>query len=199
MATDAYMFFERYQGGLLPSESTVDLGTEDKGELADDFIKNQCKNGDPTTGKLFEVEDYSFDIEQVLNIGSQSTGAGAGRVTFNAFSITRKIDIASPEFFQMACSGTPFKQVGLGLRKSSGGSAAGKFFVNFRFSLVAVKTLSWAHDEESPKETITFEYGALLVNYGRQGADGQIKQILGRGWDRTKNKADNNVPKIEAK
>jgi hypothetical protein len=29
---------------------------------------------------LFEVEDYSFDIEQVLNIGSQSSGAGAGKV-----------------------------------------------------------------------------------------------------------------------
>jgi hypothetical protein len=29
---------------------------------------------------LFEIEDYSFDIEQVLNIGSQSSGAGAGKV-----------------------------------------------------------------------------------------------------------------------
>jgi hypothetical protein len=44
---------------------------------------------------LFEVSDYSFDIEQVLNIGSQSSGAGAGKVTFNPFSITRKIDSAS--------------------------------------------------------------------------------------------------------
>ena len=33
----------------------------------------------------FEVSDYSFDIEQVLNIGSQSSGAGAGKVTFNPF------------------------------------------------------------------------------------------------------------------
>ncbi len=40
-------------------------------------------------GSLFEVEDYSFDVEQVLNIGSQSSGAGAGKVTFNPFSISR--------------------------------------------------------------------------------------------------------------
>jgi hypothetical protein len=33
----------------------------------------------------FEVNDYSFDIEQVLNIGSQGSGAGAGKVTFNPF------------------------------------------------------------------------------------------------------------------
>ena len=41
-------------------------------------------------------------IEQPLNIGSQSSGAGAGKVTFNPFSITRKIDKASPIFFQNA-------------------------------------------------------------------------------------------------
>jgi hypothetical protein len=32
-------------------------------------------------------------------IGSQSTGAGAGKVTFNPFSITRKIDKATPILF----------------------------------------------------------------------------------------------------
>ena len=39
---------------------------------------------------VFEIEDYSFDIEQVLNIGSQSSGAGAGKVTFNPFTIGGK-------------------------------------------------------------------------------------------------------------
>jgi bacteriocin-like protein len=33
-----------------------------------------------TTSKgLFEVEDYSFDVEQVLNIGSSGSGAGGGK------------------------------------------------------------------------------------------------------------------------
>ena len=36
---------------------------------------------------LFEIDDYSFDIEQVLNIGSQSSGAGAGKVSFNPFKV----------------------------------------------------------------------------------------------------------------
>jgi hypothetical protein len=31
-------------------------------------------------GQAFEIKDYSFDIEQTLSIGSQTTGAGAGRV-----------------------------------------------------------------------------------------------------------------------
>jgi len=32
---------------------------------------------------LAQVAGGSFEIEQVLNIGSQSSGAGAGKVTFN--------------------------------------------------------------------------------------------------------------------
>lgn len=181
MATDAYMFFVDYNDTYLKAESQVNLGSEDKGALFTPFQTAQGQTG------LFEVEDYSFDIEQTLNIGSQSTGAGAGRVTFNPFSITRKIDRASPFFYAMACAGQSFKKVGLGLRKSAGGTAAGRFFVNFRFSLVAVKTLAWAHDEESPKETITFEYGALLVYYGKQEANGDINEMNARGWNRVKN------------
>ena len=34
---------------------------------------------------LDKVNGGSFDIEQTLSIGSQSTGAGAGKVTFNPF------------------------------------------------------------------------------------------------------------------
>jgi hypothetical protein len=36
----------------------------------------------------------SAELEKVAAgaIGSQSTGAGAGKVTFNPFSITRKVD-----------------------------------------------------------------------------------------------------------
>jgi hypothetical protein len=31
-------------------------------------------------------------IEPTLHLGSQSSGAGAGKVTFNPFSITRRVD-----------------------------------------------------------------------------------------------------------
>ena len=123
----------------------------------------------PQQGTLFEIEDYSFDIEQTLNIGSQSSGAGAGRVTFNPFSITRKVDCASPVFFQLSCSGTPFKTVALGLRKAGGGQTSGRFFLVFTFKLVAVKTISWAHDDEAPKETVTFEYGGFNIMYHSRG------------------------------
>jgi len=42
-----------------------------------------------------EISDQEMDK---VSGGSQSTGAGAGKVTFNPFSITRKVDKSSPIF-----------------------------------------------------------------------------------------------------
>jgi hypothetical protein len=47
----------------------------------------------PATKELSEA-----DLELVTG-GSQSSGSGAGKVTFNPFSITRKVDKASPILF----------------------------------------------------------------------------------------------------
>jgi type VI secretion system secreted protein Hcp len=191
MAIDSYMYFKDYDKNFLESESQVSLKANGEPTDVISVFEEAVKAGKkPYRSGLFEVEDYSFDIEQVLNIGSQSSGAGAGKVTFNPFSITRKIDCASPLFYQKACSGTPFAQVGLGLRKSAGGTATGVMFLAFTFKLVAVKTVSWAHDDESPKETVTFEYGALNVQYCQQTPDGKLQPKDYGGWNRVKNIAD---------
>jgi type VI protein secretion system component Hcp len=177
-------------GPGLASESQVDMSQNTENLATQGPVSFQAA-AKATPPQLFEIEDYSFDVEQTLNIGSQSTGAGAGKITFNPFSITRKIDRQSPLFFQMACSGTAFKFVSLGLRKSSGGLVAGQIFLRFDFKLVAVKTVSWAHDDESPKETITFEYGALWVSYNQQASDGSMSAApVQTGWSRVTNTAD---------
>jgi len=181
MAIDSYMGFQDYNGSWLKSESQVDLSASQEPLMPSDF---------KTVGNVFEVEDYSFDIEQTLNIGSQSSGAGAGKITFNPFSITRKIDIASPRFFQMACSGVAFQLVQLVLRKSTGTDQAGQAFLRFDFKLVAVKTISWAHDDESPKETVTFEYGGLQIRYAQQEPSGKLLAPIAAGWNRVTNTSD---------
>jgi hypothetical protein len=73
--------------------------SEDRATIANTIDKSKQRSSAPTKDALSEqelnevsggLEDISFDIEQVLNIGSQSSGAGAGKVTFNPFSIPRK-------------------------------------------------------------------------------------------------------------
>jgi len=186
MAIDTCMWFQGYDGKFLESESQAD------------FSKDPQKSAVhyPPNGNIFEVEGYSFDIHQTLNIGSQSTGAGAGKVTFNPFSITRKIDKASPVLFQMACSGTAFQTVALVLRRSAGGSSAGAAFLKFTFKLVAVKTIAYAKSDEAPKEVVTFEYGGLVMEYWQQKPDGSMGTKVVDGWNRVKNILDSDSATI---
>lgn len=190
MAVDGYMFFKDYSDNFLESESQVEVKP---GKIPDPMFSS-FKFSDAQGKKgLFEVEDFSFDIEQTLNIGSQSTGAGAGKVTFNPFSINRKIDKASPLLFRMACAGTPFSDVRLGLRKSAGSDQSGIIYLVFCFKLVACKTIAWSYDDESPKEALTFEYGGLQVFYMNQKPDGTLDKQYAGGWNRVKNVRDDDA------
>ena len=191
MAVDAYLYFLPYTGSAITFESQVEIQSSASDSLGSSLSTYA------TSHYLCEVTDYSFDIEQILNIGSQSRGAGAGKVTFNPFSITRKIDQASPIMYANCCAGQPFKLVQLFLRKSAGGNTgqgeaqAGVTFARFDFKLVAVKTIAWAHDDESPTETLTFEYGAMQITYAMQNPNGQMNVLPTMGWNRVKNVQEN--------
>jgi len=174
MAFDTYMQFTDPNGTLIGGESQVQIDTSGESNLGKDI----------TQGKIFEISDFNFDIEQALNIGSQSSGAGAGKVTFNPFSITRNTDRLSPKLFTMCCAGQHFKVTSLYLRRAGGGAGgatgtgtqtSGTTFLRFDFALVAVKTISWSGSDgdEACKEEVTFEYGALQVRYVQQGVDGK--------------------------
>lgn len=53
---------------------------------------SDAEKGLETDGE-HELDEAELDeASGGLNVGSQSTGAGAGRVTFNPFSITRKLN-----------------------------------------------------------------------------------------------------------
>jgi hypothetical protein len=70
-------------------------------------------SSNPAAGKpsgWFEVKDFSFNVEQTLNIGSQSSGAGAGKITFNPLSFSIAPGSLDPKLFAMAASGTALKQ-----------------------------------------------------------------------------------------
>ncbi len=173
MAFDTYMTFKDSTGTPLKGESQVDFSKGTTGAL-DDGLK---------AGQVFEIDDFTFDIEQILNIGSQTSGIGSGKITFNPFSITRPTDRISPLLFTMCCTGEHFQQVSLYLRRAGGqggagglsNAASGWTFLRFDFALVGVATIEWsgADGDEKCKEAVTFKYGALQARYLQQGADGK--------------------------
>jgi type VI protein secretion system component Hcp len=66
----------------------------------------------PRPDKSMEIDSFSWGAaNNTLNIGSASSGASAGKITFNPFTITRKTDSASPSLYQACASGKHFSTV----------------------------------------------------------------------------------------
>ena len=181
MAVTSYLVLTPFSGSgpgpALGTESTVIIDRDISGATVS-----------PKT--LLELTSYSLDVSQSLNIGSAGTGAGAGKVTFNPFSISKRVDLLTPVLFQRCAAGTPFAKLDLLVVKASGGTAHPRVFLQYTFKLAAVATIAYSHDDESPQESVTFGYGTLQVRYAPQNPDGSLGQVVSAGWNRVTNTAD---------
>ncbi len=172
MAFDAFLVFT---GG---GEGATDI----KGETQDDEFKDK---------KAFEISEFNFDIENTLNIGSASGGAGAGKVQFNEFNVKKRTDTASHVLFLNCCTGGHFNDVYLVLRRSGGAKdASGLNYLKFSFKLVAVKKIAWSGTtgDDVCEEEVTFEYGAIKIEYRPQNEKGGLEVAKTAHWSRVKNK-----------
>ena len=80
-----------------------------KGESLDDKHKDEV-----------ELLSWSWGISQSSS-GSQSGGGGAGKVSFNDFNFTHKIDKASPNLMKACATGSHIKEATITVRKAGKG------------------------------------------------------------------------------
>lgn len=152
-------------------------------------------------GKSVDLSNYinlssvQYDFEQFPNIGSQSTGAGAGKILFNPLSITKTADQTSAPLFQAMASGTPYQFIEFLFVSTA--TADSKPVVRYKvlLKLAAVRTMSVssvACTTGCPgiAESVTFEYGGYIVFTYAQAANGSLLPAKVAGWNRIKNVAD---------
>lgn len=155
-------------------------------------IEGETQDEEMSGQKAFEVSEFNFDIENTLNIGSASGGAGAGKVQFNEFNVKKRTDKASPILFLNCCNGGHFNDVHLLLRKAGVEKAkSGGNYLKFSMKLVAVKKIGWSGTtgDDVCEEEVTFEYGAIKIEYWWQDEAGAVKGPKKTEWSRIKNKA----------
>ncbi len=179
MAFDAFLKFAK-GGPAAPADGIT-------GETRDDYFKG-----------WIEVKEFTFGIENTLNITSASGGAGAGKADFKEFTVKKQTDISSPYLAIVCGMGGHFSDVQLWLRKSgASGQSGGKPYLKYAFKLVAVKSVEWSGSsgDDVPEETVIFEYGAMKVEYFKQSEDGSIPDShdAQMAWSKTKNRNDFNV------
>jgi len=126
----------------------------------------------------FELKTFEFGVENPNTLGSATGGAGAGKAKFAPFKITRGVDIGSAPLFQACAAGCHFPEVWLYIRKAGGGATTSTplEYLVFKFYTMFVTNIGWSggEGEDAPTENVEFAYGAMIVNYKKQKADGTL-------------------------
>jgi type VI protein secretion system component Hcp len=135
--------------------------------------------GSPKAGWM-QVDDFAAAIEQTLNIGAQSTGAGAGKVTYHPMSFSTAPSSVDATLFTMAASGTAFEQIEVEILNGT------NVVQLYRYKLAAIKTIAWVLDKTTGKMKVqySFEYGGFHILTPMGG------KTFAAGWDRVKNVKD---------
>lgn len=144
-----------------------------------------------------DVTGYLLDLQQTLNIGSQSSGAGAGKVTFSDVTV----EILAQDFVQVVgdmSSRQSFQSCELKAYNADG--------LTLKFALVSpteVKLLGGTSDRDAqdsagrqvspPVVRVTLSYGAVQIM--SNGGNGTPVGVIGSsgsssvsgGWDQIKN------------
>lgn len=139
------------------------------------------------------ADEWSFSLENKLNIGPHTSGAGSGKAEFEVFTVKKQVDTASPHLYVACGRGAHFSNVDLKLFKAtgSGTSTSGtNLFLHWTFNMLAVEKVEWSYAEESPEETVTFRFGACKVIYYKQNDKGALTK-QGEGiWNQIANSTD---------
>lgn len=172
MAIDAFLYF--------PKTNRIEI----RGETRDEEM---------AAHKAFQLTGFGFGATSTLSTGSISGGAGGGKTDFEPFSINKKGDTGSCALFQTLCISDHIPEAVLELRRA-GGSAigSGATYMKFHFLQVVVSNITWAGDDEGINEDVTFEYGAMKIQYSTQDKTGKMSPATGSAgeaiWSQVLNK-----------
>ena len=133
-----------------------------KGETNDKTVK--AKNG-------FDLIDFSFGVENQVNVGSSSGGLGSGRVQLDRFEFSKNMDTASCDMVLAACTGDHIPELHLSLRKGGGGGASG------------------SDGDEAFVDNVVVAFAGIKIDYMKQDMTGKLEAGGAVEWNQTTNEA----------
>ena len=142
---------------------------------ADAFIKFESPTGAPEIKgdsrikgmeAFTAVSSVSFGIENTLNIGSATGGAGAGKAKFNEISLDVDAGL-STQLFMVSALGGHYGKVTLNFTKV-GSSKPGAIVTYFivEMSMVAVKSVEFTSSgDEGVRSKVVLQCGGIKLKY----------------------------------
>src|SRR5580692_3696305 len=123
------------------------------------YVRFTLSDGDVVTvngAQFFALDGFSFSEQQSSGTGSQSGGAGTGKVTLNPLQLTLSPLSSQPALFQALASGATFQEVDvLGYSQASN-----QLVTDDSFGLVSANNLSV---DASGATQVSLEYGSAQI------------------------------------
>ena len=139
-----------------------------------------------SAGETFiPVTGVSFTTRQLLDVASQSTGAGAGKVEFDPLTLTIAPNSVSATLLTDLTTGTTLNSLFLVGYTTNGPKPAQVFSDQFRQVLVDDLTT-----DGDGSETVSLRYGGLEERATAPAPSGGIVQSAPGGWNRVTNGPD---------
>ena len=152
---------------------------------------------DPSFAKNIEILSFSWGASNPSRISSAAGGAGGGKVSISAFSVTKKTDSCSPALFLACCQGIHYKTVTVQLRRSGGvKDVTGYVYLTYTFSKVFIDSVQWSGasgGDDTPSESLSLSFGACHIEYTPQKAEGTAGTMVPASWSLVTNKAEQTV------
>lgn len=116
--------------------------------------------GSPVKGRTGWIDIVSFSNGFNFS-ASSSTGGGGGKVTPEAFSVTKVLDKSSPKLFNSCCTGKNIGNVTLDLVNSNG-----QTYMEYKLANAMVSSIKPSGSTTTqPVEVVTFTYSQITWTY----------------------------------
>ncbi len=134
----------------------------------------------------FNVSYFDFGLTSPSDGGSQSGGAGAGKVTFKPLEVHAALSTFA-SLTEAAASGTAFQSCILTTSFNDGSQTQFEFRLAVISSLTAISSMPAQENEPARYTDVQFQYGAIEVKTN-SGLDDGGTTPLPSGWNPGKNR-----------
>ena len=114
-------------------------------------------------------------------------GAGSGKVNVQDLSLTKYIDVSTPDLMLSCCNGKHIAKAQLTVRKA-GETALEYMIIKFEDLLVASLSTGGSGGEDRLTENVTLNFAKVNVEYTQQDQKGGAGAKPKMGWDIAANK-----------
>lgn len=157
--------------------------------MVDYYLKIDGIDGEAQDSKHkseIELESWSLGANNSADVGTG--GLGAGKVHFQEFNFTKKVDKSSPKLMLACADGEHIKKAVLTCRKAGKDQQE---FLKYTFSDCIVASFHQggsSHGDIVPLDQISLAFSKIEKEYKAQKADGTLDGAIKAGWNLKENK-----------